>query len=255
MLCFYRLSLRYDERVGVKVSDLWAIDNELKRDEKRERIQPIEIAQVEHTPDNLEERLNELERAIPPPEVRKQVSPKPYRFESKQRNAIIDNRPGDRSESFVRTTYYPVRSHATVTHVGSKSEPEVRAQVTNSVESAPMENGFRSLPRDYGRKPEPDRIYRAEVTIPRKESKPDRPKSAYGYSSQAYAPKPYGTEHRSASPPPRPAQPINYDYRLSKPQTELRREPEPRPGTYRSDYKPKISDFESYRDDSQVITR
>lgn len=250
---------RYDERVGVKVSDLWAIDNELRRDRAQppdeKRVQPIEVVQVENKPDDLDRRLEELERSIPPP-VHKPVEPAPKpRFESKTRNVIVDHRSGDRPDSVVRTTYYPRRSYATVTHVESKSEPEVRAQVTDRVESAPMENGFRSLPRDYGRRAEPDRVYRAEVTIPRKESKPDRPKSAYGYSTQAYAPKPYGVDHRSASPPPRPAQPINYDYRLSKPQTELRREPEPRPGTYRSDYKPKVSDFESYRDDSQIVTR
>lgn len=249
---------RYDDKFGVRVSELWAIDNDLKRDEKRDRIQPVEVAPVESKPDDLELRLTELEKAIPAAEVKKPVTaPKPYRFESKQRNVIIDSRPGDRSETFVRTTYYPARSHATVTHIGSKSEPEVRALVTDRVESAPMENGYRSLPRDYGRRPDqPDNSrYRSEVTLPRKEPKAERPKSAYGYSSQAYAPKPYSTDHRSSSPPPpRPAHPTSYvhDYRLSKPQTDVRREPEPRPGTFRSDYRPKISDFESYRDDPQI---
>jgi hypothetical protein len=143
--------------------------------------------------------------------------------------------------------------------VESKSEPEVRAHVVDRVESAPVvENGYSSLPRDYGRVPaEPGRkeIYRAEVTIPRKENKAERPKSAYGYSTQAYAPRPYGVD-RSSEPPPRPAQPTNYDFRLSsRAQPESRREPEPRPGTYRSEYRPKISDFESQKDESQVITR
>jgi len=245
---------RYDDKFGVPLSELWAIDNDLKRDEKRDRIQPVEVAPVQSKPDDLELRLTELEKAIPTTESKKPVTaPKPYRFESKQRNIIIDSRPGDRPETSVRTTFYPRRSHATVTHIGSKSEPEVRAQVTDRVESAPLENGYRSLPRDYGRRPEPDNVrYRSEVTLPRTDAKPERPKSAYGYSSQAYAPKPYGSEHRSSSPPPRPAHPTSYvqDYRLSS-----KREPEPRPGTFRSDYRPKIADFESYRDDPQAITR
>ncbi|XP_031573383.1 tight junction protein ZO-1-like isoform X3 [Actinia tenebrosa] len=248
---------KYDERVGVKVSDLWAIDNEVQR----ERIQPQEVSKVESKPDDLERKLEELERAIPPPQPKeepKKVIPAPYRFEPKPRNVVVDYRSKDRPESVVRTSYYPARSYATVTHVESKSEPEVRAHVIDRVESAPVvENGYRSLPRDYGRgaaEPERKEIYRAEVTIPRKETKPERPKSAYGYSSQAYAPRPYGSD-RSSEPPPRPAQPTNYDFKLSsRPQPEIRREPEPRPGTYRSEYRPKVADFEAHRDDSQVIT-
>lgn len=229
---------------------------------KRDRIQPQEVIKVESQPDDLDRKLEELERAIPPPQPKeepKKVIPAPYRFEPKPRNVVVDYRSKDRPESVARTSYYPARSYATVTHVESKSEPEVRATVMDRVESAPMmENGYSSLPRDYRRGPaetERKEIYRAEVTIPRKENKPERPKSAYGYSSQAYAPRPYGSD-RSSEPPPRPAQPMNYDFKLSsRTQHEILREPEPRPGTYRSEYRPKIADFEAPRDESQIITR
>lgn len=244
----YFIPFRYDERVGVKVSDLLAIDRESRQERP---LRPVEVMQVQSKPDDLDSKLQELQDLAPAP-VQKPMEPVPKyrRFEPKTRNVIIDNRPGERPQTEVRTTNYPRKTFATVTHVSSKSEPEVRPQVINRVESAPVENGYRSLPHNYGRRTEP--VYRTEYTLPTSRgSKTERPKSAYGYSSQAYAPKPFGIEQRSASPPPRPAEPTNYDYRLSKPQMEIRREPEPRPGTYRSDYRPKE---DTYREDYRRYT-
>ncbi|XP_048581341.1 tight junction protein ZO-1 isoform X4 [Nematostella vectensis] len=212
---------RYDQEYGVKVSDLWTIDNESRR---RDKVAPVEVIPVQSTP------VNDLQSA---PE------PKPYRFEpaTKPRNVVID-RSG--KETVAHTSYYPTRVHATVRQVEAypSSEPEIRAQVVDRTQSAPS-------------------YKRAEVTIPvRRDSKGDRQRKIY--TSDAYTARPYSSEQ----PPPRPTEPDNY-FKLS------RAPPEPRPGSYRSEYIPDpvisreyrsevpdsvvTSDFESLEDDTQVV--
>lgn len=280
----------YDARVGVPVSKLWAIDNESsQRREQIDRIRepPIEIEQKKKEPElDLEKRLEDLESTLLPQRRRsiEDRKPRPYSesYDRKQpRNIVVDYSNPDKQETVANTRIYPQRSFASRFDREKPAEPEIRANVSDfRVESAPQrefpvnsENRTGSLPREPR--------YRAEVTIPtRREPKfeavrPDRPRSAYagGYPSQAYAPKPF-----SASIPDRPSsgdrpssreQPTNrpsdgprmgdpgtYNFRLSGSPRFSRpeREPEPRPTTYRTEYRHKVStDLDNM--DQNVVTR
>ncbi|XP_078360375.1 tight junction protein ZO-1-like isoform X2 [Oculina patagonica] len=295
----------YDERVGVPVSKLWAIDNESnQRREQIDRIRepPIEVEQKKKQPElDLEKRLDDLESVLIPQRRRsiEDRKPRPYSesYDRKPRNIVVDYSNPDKQETVAHSSYYPTRSYPTVTRFDREkpAEPEIRANVSDfRVESAPQrefpmnsENRTGSLPREPR--------YRAEVTIPtRREPKfeairPDRPRSAYaGYSSQAYAPKPFnavntdrpssGDRPSSRDPPtgrlsdgPRPGDQVTYNFRLSGSPRFSRpeREPEPRPTTYRTEYRHKVStdlvnmdhegqnvvtsDFESLDEDTQVV--
>lgn len=283
----------YDERVGVPVSKLWAIDNEsTQRREQIDRIRepPIEVEQKNKQPDlDLEKRLEDLESALIPQRRRsiEDRKPRPYSesYDRKPRNIVVDYSNPDKQESVAHSSYYPTRSYPTVTRFDREkpAEPEIRANVSDfRVESAPQrefpmnsENRTGSLPREPR--------YRAEVTIPtRREPKfeairPDRPRSAYaGYSSQAYAPKPFnavntdrpssGDRPSSRDPPtsrpsdgPRVGDPVTYNFRLSGSPRFSRpeREPEPRPTTYRTEYRHKVStDLDNMDHEGQnVVTR
>lgn len=283
----------YDERVGVPVSKLWAIDNEsTQRREQIDRVRepPIEVEHKKKEPDlDLEKRLEDLESVLIPQRRRsiEDRKPRPYSesYDRKPRNIVVDYANPDKQETVAHSSYYPTRSYPTVTRFDREklAEPEIRANVSDfRVESAPQrefpvssENRTGSLPR------EPQ--YRAEVTIPtRREPKfeairPDRPRSAYaGYSSQAYAPKPFNASHpdrpssgdrpSSRDPPssrpsdaPRVGDPVTYNFRLSGSPRFSRpeREPEPRPTTYRTEYKHKVStDFDNMDHEGQnVVTR
>ena len=277
----------YDERVGVPVSKLWAIDNEsTQRREQIDRIRepPIEIEQKKKEPDvDLEKRLEDLESVLIPQRRRsvEDRKPRPYSesYERKPRNIVVDYANPDRQET-AHSSYYPTRSYPTVTRFDrdKPAEPEIRANVSDfRVESAPQrefpvnsEIRTASLPRESR--------YRAEVTIPtRREPKfevvrPERPRSAYA----AYAPKPFnagnndrpssGDRPLSRDPPtnrpsdaPRVGDPVTYNFRLSGSPRFSRpeREPDPRPTTYRTEYKHKVTtDLDNMDHDGQnVVTR
>ena len=80
----------YDQRVGVPVSNLWAIDNEssLRREQiDRVREAPIEIEQKKKESDiDLEKRLEDLESALIP----------------QRRRSVEERKPRPKSESFER---------------------------------------------------------------------------------------------------------------------------------------------------------
>ena len=278
----------YDERVGVPVSKLWAIDNEsTQRREQIDRVResPIEVELKKKEPDlDLEKRLEDLESTLQPQRRRsvEERKPRPYSesYDRKPRNIVVDYANPDRQENVAHSSYYPTRSYPTKTRFDREkpAEPEIRANVADfRVESAPQrdfpvssENRTGSLPREPR--------YRAEVTIPtRREPKfeairPDRPRSAYA----GYAPKPFnasypdrpssGDRPSSRDPPtsrpsdgPRVGDQVSYNFRLSGSPRFSRpeREPEPRPTTYRTEYRHKVStDFDNMDHEGQnVVTR
>ena len=215
---------QYDERVGVKVSDLWTIDNE-SRGGRYDRREPtrrpddepaVSVAVKSSKPDDdLDKRLEQLEEVARQPPMTK---PKPTTF----RNTIVDYRSEDRPERVAHTTRYPVKSYAVKDF--TRDEPEVRVQTSAPVSSMPRyQDDRREYPGDqvirvgepeakFGSRPsEPRQTYRAEVTIPtRRDSKPERPRS--GYSSHAYAPKPFAPSEVQVGQ--------TYDFKLSRPQTD-----------------------------------
>lgn len=289
----------YDARVGVPVSKLWAIDNESsQRREQIDRIRepPIEVQEKKKEVEaDLEKRLEDLESALIPQRRRsvEERKPRPFSesYDRKPRNLVVDYSNPDKKET-AHSSYYPTRSYPTVTRFDrdKPAEPEIRANVSDyRVESAPQtefpmnsENRTGSLSREPR--------YRAEVTIPTRTApkfdagRPERPRSAYS----AYAPKPFnaGNNDRPSSgdrpfsrdPPtsrpsdgPRIGDPVTYNFRLSGSPRFSRpeREPDPRPTTYRTEYRHKVtsdldnmdhegqnvvtSDFESLDEDTQVV--
>ena len=270
----------YDERVGVPVSKLWAIDNESsQRREQIDRIRepPIEVEQKKADPNfDLEKRLEDLESALIPQRRRsiedRKPRPKSESYERKPRNIVVDYAHPDKQETVAHSSYYPKRHFPTFER---QAEPEIRANVSDfRVESAPQrefpvrsDNRTGSLPREPR--------YRAEVTIPSRREpkfdpvKADRPRSAYG----AYAPKPFNAnpdrpssgdrpsrEQPTSRPSdsPRVGDPVTYNFRLSGSPRFNRpeREPEPRPTTYRSEYRQKMTDLDNMDHDGQnVVTR
>ncbi|CAH3013994.1 unnamed protein product [Porites evermanni] len=278
----------YDERVGVPVSKLWAIDNEsTQRREQIDRVRepPVEFEYKKREPEmDLEKRLEDLESALIPQRRRsvEERKPRPVSesYDRRPRNIVVDSSNPDRQETVAHSSYYPTRSFPTRLEREKPAEPEIRANFSDSrVQSAPqrefpVSSGTGSLPREPR--------YRAEVTIPSKREpkfeavRPDRPRSSYS----AYAPKPFNSinsdrpssgDRQSRDPPtnrprdpPRPGEPVTYNFRLSGSPRLSRpeREPEPRPTTYRTEYKQKItdmdqnvvtSDFESLDEDTQVV--
>ena len=268
----------YDERVGVPVSTLYKVDNESsQRREQIDRIRdirepPIEVEYKKKEPEmDLEKRLEDLESVLIPQRRRsiedKKPRPKSESYDRKPRNIVVDYSNPDKQE-IVATSYYPSRNYPARFDREKPAEPEIRANVSDfRVQSAPqrefpVSSGTGSLPREPR--------YRAEVTVPnRREPKfealrPDRPRSAYA----AYTPKPFNAsnsdrpssgDRQSRDPPPsrpsdapRPGEPVTYNFRLSESPRFSRpeREPEPRPTTYRSEYKHKMTDL-----DQNVVTR
>lgn len=272
---------QYDERVGVPVSKLWAIDNEsTQRREQIDRVRepPIEVEQKKKEADiDLEKRLEDLESALIPQRRRsvEERKPRPLSesYDRRPRNIVVDYSHPDKQETVAHSSYYPTRSYPQRFEREKPAEPEIRANVSDfRVESAPQrefpvgsENRTGSLPREPR--------YRAEVTVPtRREPKfeavrPDRPRSAYA----AYAPKPFNAvntdrpssaDRQSRDQPtsrpsdaPRAGEPVTYNFRLSGSPRLNRpeREPEPRPTTYRTEYRPKVTDMD--RIDQNVVTR
>ena len=266
----------YDERVGVPVSKLWAIDNEsTQRREQIDRVRepPVEFEYKKREPEmDLEKRLEDLESALIPQRRRsvEERKPRPVSesYDRRPRNIVVDSSNPDRQETVAHSSYYPTRSFPTRLEREKSAEPEIRANFSDSrVQSAPqrefpLSSGTGSLPREPR--------YRAEVTIPSKREpkfeavRPDRPRSSYS----AYAPKPFNSinsdrpssgDRQSRDPPtnrprdpPRPGEPVTYNFRLSGSPRLSRpeREPEPRPTTYRTEYKQKITDM-----DQNVVTR
>lgn len=276
----------YDERLGVPISKLYAVDREsTQRREQIDRIRepPIEVEQKRKEPElDLEKRLEDLESALIPQRRRSVEDRKPRplseSYDRKPRNIVVDYSHPDKQETVAHSFNYPTRSYPTVTRFEPErpAEPEIRAKVSDfRVESAPQrefpvssDNRTESLPREPR--------YRAEVTIPtRREPKfeavrPDRPRSTYA----AYAPKPFNAvnadrpssaDRQSREQPtnrpsdaPRVGEPVTYNFRLSGSPRFNRpeREPEPRPTTYRSEYRQKITDLDSMdHDGPNVVTR
>lgn len=268
----------YDQRVGVPVSKLWAIDNEsTQRREQIDRVRepPIEVEQRKKEANlDLEKRLEDLESALIPQRRRsveeRKPRPQSESYDRKPRNIVVDYSNPDKQETVVRSSYFPERNYPTLE---KQAEPEIRANVSDfRVEGAPQREfptrtGTGSLPREPR--------YRAEVTIPsRREPKTEdvrseRPRSSYA----AFAPRPFNPnpdrpssgDRQSRDPPksrpvdgPRVGGPVTYNFRLSGSPRFNRpeREPEPRPTTYRSEYRQKITDLDNIDHDGQnVVTR
>ena len=228
----------YDERFGVPISDLHAIEKESTQlRERYARESPVEVVKKSKSSPSvdLEQQLEELEKIGT--ERRAERKPRP-KSESYERNVVVDLSQPQQPETVALRRVLPYREYATHVNSGRAAEPEVRAVVNNRVENAPPTNPYG---QDRGR--------------PARTQEPARPKSTY-----AYAPKPFNAgsaysdlslDHgprRGSEPPPRPGQPVTYNFRLSRPE----REPDPRPTTYRT----KSSERDRPREDGQnVVTR
>lgn len=263
----------YDQRVGVPVSNLWAIDNESsQRREQMDRVResPIEIEQKKKEANfDLEKRLEDLESALIPQRRRsveeRRSRPKSESFDRKPRNVVVDYAHPDKQEAVVHSSFFPTRNYPTVE---KQAEPEIRPNVSDfRVESAPPQREFPTRSASLPREPR----YRSEVTVPsRREPKfetdrPERPRSGYS----AFAPKPFmANSERPFSrdsptnvPPPGPIRPgdqVTYNFRLSGSSrfNPPEREPEPRPTTYRTEYRQKMTDLDNNdQDDQNIVTR
>ena len=262
----------YDQRVGVPVSNLWAIDSESsQRREQIDRVResPIESEQKRKESNfDLEKRLEDLESALIPQRRRsveeRKPRPKSESFDRKPRNVVVDYSHPDKQETAVHSSFFPTRQYVTVER---QAEPEIRANISDfRVESAPPQREFPLRSASLPREPK----YRAEVSIPsRREPKfeairPDRPRSGYS----AFTPKPFiANSDKSSRDPPtsgpspvtvRPGEPVTHNFRLSGSPRFNRPErgPEPRPTTYRSEYRQKITDLDNVDQDEQnIVTR
>ncbi|XP_068711421.1 tight junction protein ZO-1-like isoform X2 [Montipora foliosa] len=259
----------YDQRVGVPVSNLWAIDSESsQRREQIDRVResPIESEQKRKESNfDLEKRLEDLESALIPQRRRsveeRKPRPKSESFDRKPRNVVVDYSHPDKQETAVHSSFFPTRQYVTVER---PAEPEIRANISDfRVESAPPQREFPLRSASLPREPK----YRAEVSIPsRREPKfeairPDRPRSGYS----AFTPKPFiaNSDKPSRDPPTsgpspitvRPGEPVTHNFRLSGSPRFNRPErgPEPRPTTYRSEYRQKITDLDNADQDEQNI--
>lgn len=262
----------YDQRVGVPVSNLWAIDNESsQRREQMDRVResPIEIEQKKKdTNFDLEKRLEDLESALIPQRRRsveeRRSRPKSETYDRKPRNIVVDYAHPDKQEAVVHSSFFPTRNYPTVE---KQAEPEIRANVSDfRVESAPPQREFPSRSASLPREPR----YRSEVTVPsRREPKfetdrSERPRS--GYSAFAPKPfmanseKPFSRDSPTNVPPPgsiRPGDQVTYNFRLSGSSrfNPPEREPEPRPTTYRTEYRQKMTDLDhNDQDDQNIVT-